>query len=345
MKRRPDRRLLKSSIWIITAALVLIFSSALSAQQLDRVEAELERTQRLIENARQVVAESGSEQGWQYLEKAIFLQDRAVEHYQERNLFRAERLTMQAREFAEKSVAIIKKSNQNRGTVEREIEKTDEMIQKVRERLNMTTSKGSLVSVLESALATQNTARELFLQNRQKMALTATLRARELIQKGIESIQETNQAFREIEKTEMLLDRARDMLGQLELEQTPPGFENALQMQTKAREMYENGNYKLAQEYSLRARQQILDGINRFEKNLQRENFPNLLGEIEAKYERTRAEMGQNPGSIANKYLERSRKEINSAKEAYDGGNVQRAMYHLRRANRFLGEAAEIISP
>jgi tetratricopeptide (TPR) repeat protein len=345
MNRPLNRNKVVGAIWAVTALFLLIFSSGLSAQQLDRVEEELGKTDRLIEQAHQIVGESGSEQGWQYLEKAVFLQENAWDHYLNRQLYQAERLTFQAREHAEKAISIIRKDSQERGTVERELDRTDELIQQARERLDMSSSKSGMATILESALTTQNTARELYLQNRQKMALTATLRARELIQKGIESVQETNQAFREIERTEMVMDRARDMLGQLDLNQAPPAFENALQMQTRARELYDEGNHKLAQEYTLRARRQILEGINRFEQQMQRENFPNLLNDIEAKLERTRSELRNSESDMGQRLLERSRNEINSAKEAFNGGDVQRAMFHLRRANRYLGEAAEIVSP
>ncbi len=69
------------------------------------------------------------------------------------------------------------------------------------------------------------------------------------------------------------------------------------------------------------------------------------MNDIEAKLERTRSELRNSESDMGQRLLERSRNEINSAKEAFNGGDVQRAMFHLRRANRYLGEAAEIVSP
>jgi tetratricopeptide (TPR) repeat protein len=330
---------------LLGVAMILVFSSsAFTQNQLDRVEEEIARTDRIIEQARQVIAESGSDQGWQYLEKAIFLQEKAKDEFGQGNRQMAERLTLQARQHAERALGVINQGDESKGYVEREIERTDEILQQVREGLGLM-SANRMSYMLESAIATQNKAKEMYLQNRQKMALTATLRAREMVQRGKESIQQSEQAQRELEKTNMLVDRAREMLSGMNLEQSPPAFENALRVQEQAREMYEKGNYKEAQEYTLRARKQILEGINKYEAKLQKENFPRVMEDIQARLERAREELGGNPNSTAERYMERARAEINRANEAFEGGNVQRAMNHLRRANRFLNEATEIVSP
>lgn len=337
---------------LLGVALILVFSSSAFAQtQVDRVAAEIEKTDRVIDQAHQLVAESGSEQAIQYLEKAVFLQDRAKQMYAEGNqggpsvnIQNAERLTIQARQHAERAIGVINQGHESKNYVEREIERTDELLQQVREQLGLMSS-NRMSYMLESAVSTQNKAREMYLQNQQKMALTATLRAREMVQSGKESLQQAEQAQRELEKTDMLVDRAREMLAGMGKDQAPPAFENALRLQEKARAMYDKGNYKAAQEYTLRIRKQILEGINKYEAQLQKENFPRLMSEIRARLERTNEQMGNNQNSTAEKYMERARNEIRRANEAYEGGNVQRAMNHLRRANRFLSEAAEIVSP
>jgi tetratricopeptide (TPR) repeat protein len=342
--------------FLLGFVMILAFSSSAFTQtQMNRVGMEIAQTDKIIDEAHRIVGESGSEQGGQYLEKAVYLQGRAKEQYslaQQGNggvqvsdrLGMAERLTLQARECAERAIGIVNQGGESKSYVQREIERTDQLLQQVREGLGLM-SQNRMSYMLESAIATQNKARELYLQNRQKMALTATLRAREMIQRGQESIQKSEQAQRELEKTNMLADRAREMLSGMGLEETPPAFENALRLQEQAREMYENGNYDEAQQYSLRARKQILEGINKYEAQLQKENFPKVMEDVQARLERAREELGGNPNSTAEKYMERARNEIRRANEAYEGGNVQRAMNHLRRANRFLSEAAEIISP
>ncbi len=341
MIARYELNMTKLLLWLILLTLtVVLWSSPLYGQVQNRVEQDLERTERIIVEAKQLVSESGNPRSAGYVERAVFLQDKAWSYFHNGNYKLAEEFTFMARTHAQKAVGLIRSGQDNQSLVEREIEKTDDMISKVRDQIGVAFSP-TISKMLENAELAQNKARELFHQNRQKLALTATLRARDFIEKGIETAHQSNQAEREIEKTNMLIDRARDLLAELQIEDPPAFYANALRLQEKAREFHNNGNYKLAIEQTVRARRQILDALERLQKEIQSSNFPQVLARIEAKYDGLVTEATGNESAI--NYLNRAVEFMEKGKQAYGEDQIEAAMYYLRQANRSLNEASEYL--
>ncbi len=152
----------------------------------------LEKTDMVIERAKEVVIESGSERARNQLEMAVRLQTRA------RNLVNsgtvtdvmaitAGKYTLNARERAQRAIALTRQADANEGYVRRELEKTDNMLARVNEQVSMDTPEQALM-LLDSIHEKQQRATELFHNGRLKMSLQMTLQARKALEKLIEDV-------------------------------------------------------------------------------------------------------------------------------------------------------------
>jgi len=336
----------KNRIWKNAALLGLIILLGVAgmarAQVASKVEYELEKTDRLIETATQIVHESGDEQALQYLERALYLQQIAWEKFAAAQVQEAMRFTLQARLNAERAIGKVRGGDESRALVLRELERTDEIIRMARESMDIHVQ-SQRQTILEKAEAAQVRAWELFYEGRQKMALTATLRARNLVERGVETTPEEASAGREIDKTEMLIDRTHELLANLQIAELPPEVRNGIRIQEQAREALSEGDYKQALKLTMQAREQIQNALARIEKDVQTRNFSNLLDQLQARYDRLQGLQSEAKNKAAGIYLERAQTEMSLASERYAAGQIDKASYHLRRANHFIEQAAEIL--
>ena len=330
---------------IIGIVISIITAQPLFGQTASRLEEEINLTDKVIERATQLVEESGNAQASQYLDKAIHLQGLAKDNTMSSPEAKsALRLTMQARTHAEKAITIVRSGGENQDLVQRELERTQEILKRAQEYFDLAQLDRTLM-IYEQALTAQNKAEELFTQNQQKMALASTLRAREILETGLESARLSRQAEKELERIAMLIDRAREMLREMNMEDPPAEFKNGVKYYEEALELYQKGQFKNSYENTVQAREMILNTIERAEQNAQEENFPKVLNQLEDKYTSALEKVQASRNSQAQKILERAGNEIQQAQESYQKGNLKQGMFHLRRANQFIGQASEIVSP
>ena len=338
---------LKTNYGLLTGVLILLcFCAPLMAQvSPSNIERELEKTDRLLDRARQTVEESGSLQGRQYLEKAFNLQKRAWDTYRQRRYRNAHRLTKQARDLATKSVGFVRQNSENREMVKRELEKTDEILATAHSQLEVSSSASPSQSLLENAYTTQTKAREMFTRNRQKMALTATMRARDLASLGLEQVREKNRIARELEKTDQYLEKARSAMSESDLEEIPPVILRALKTQEEAKILFKRGNYKLALRQTLTAREIIANALKNYERSMRKENFDRVVDDLEKRYYELSEIQSEFPNQFAEKLLKQAYDEYLRARQLYQENKTERAVYHMRRCDKFLTEAAQILKP
>ena len=161
-----------------------------------------------------------------------------------------------------------------------------------------------------------------------------------------EMAQDHAQALREIEKTDQLLQRARERLAELSIGINPPAFARALRLQELARSAYVSGNFELALDNTLKARKQIMDAVENFEDKLKKEYLPRALERLGERLDELNSALaGTDRDHIARSYYERAREELQNAREAFKRGETNRAVQHSRRARKFLDEAMELINP
>lgn len=324
----------------------LLFSNPLSAQiSPSNIERELEKTDRLLERARQTVEESGSLQGHQYLEKAFNLQQRARDNYRQRRYRNSYRLTTQARELAAKAVGFVRQNSENREMVKRELEKTDEILSTAHNQLGLSASASQAQTLLENAYTTQKKAHEMFTRNRQRMALTATLRARDLVNLSLDQVREKNRIARELDKTDQYIEKARTAMAESNLEEIPPVVQKAIRAQEEAKILYKRGNFKLSLKQTLTAREIIANALKQYERSMRKETFQRTVDDLEKRYYELSEIQSEFPNQFAEKLLQQAYDEYIRARELFQENKTERAVYHVRRCDKFLTEAAQILKP
>jgi len=339
-----DRKINRLFSWVLFLILLSVFiaSPALGQTGADKVRAELEKTDNLIERAIQLVEESGSPQAQQYLEKAVHLQNMAKDNFQAKRYQQAYRLTQQSRTMVEKAVGLIRNTGENRVYVQRELEHTEDLLHKAKDILGPETSEFARM-MLERAFTAQENAKDLFHRNRQKMALASTLRAREFVRESMESARDFTQTLRELDKTDQLLEKARERVAESDLQEIPPAFVNAVEAQEKTKILYHRKNHEQALHFTLEAREIIYKALEQYEEVLRSEKLPLVFEELEEELRELGATLSTNPDELAEMYYERARKAFENAQKAYDDGQTRQAVYHLRRTSKNLDEAKELL--
>ncbi|MCK4427375.1 MAG: hypothetical protein KAW16_02710 [candidate division Zixibacteria bacterium] len=190
---------------LIVAGAILCLTDQAFAQIREEVEKELDRTDRVIERAKEAVAESRNPKAQYLLKLAMDLQGRAKEAFGGERFWLAAKLTLRAREKAFEAIGVTKRSEENENLVLKAIERTDRIIAKAKEKIFLTDNQRAF-SLLEVTIRNQQRAKEFYHEHKLKVALKLTLKARESAQKSIELAEQKNKlerfARKELDRTD-----------------------------------------------------------------------------------------------------------------------------------------------
>jgi len=187
---------MKTKILILTMALIVFGAVFAGAQQEGRVRLQnaYNKTQDVIERAKEAVMESGSIRARNQLEMAIKLQNLAGELlrsddivYNDAMALRAGRYTLGARDKAQKAIAITLQAAENEDYVRRRLQSADEMIRRIENEAGPDIPPG-LRAMLDSAREKQQRAREFFRNRRLKASLQLTLQVEKALKKIIDRV-------------------------------------------------------------------------------------------------------------------------------------------------------------
>ncbi|MCC6350531.1 MAG: hypothetical protein IT347_13170 [Candidatus Eisenbacteria bacterium] len=223
----------------VLVALVMAVSpvrAGAQGQWPDRVQAALETTDRRIEQAERVVLDSAPAQAKSELATARQQQDRARTAFGAAQYGLAERATLESRSHADRAIAIVR-GLPDPERVEVQVERTGELLDRARDRL-ADCSDPRAKALLRVAQEMQARAEAAIGESRYLAGLQLTTSARERIQKAmrlcnvVESL--ADNASRALQRTDDLLARLRDRLG----DDPDPGvrsaFDRAQSLQAEA---------------------------------------------------------------------------------------------------------------
>lgn len=334
-------------LMMLATIAVLISSGNLFAQARDKVEDELEKTENVLERAREAVRESGSAIAEQHLNNALKLQSAAWERYRSNRLAQAANLTRNAREQAMKAIGIVQSADQSNQMVRREIERTDELIRKSEERVKASHNEKAY-SLLESAQKTQTEAREFFRGNRIKIALTATMNARETARKAFEladAVENSQDRIdRELDRTEQLIRKAREMAAEMDVDDNIEILlQRAEEMEGNARAEYGEKRFRVALERTQQARELALDALKLMEQEIQPERLKRFLEKTDQEIERLRTELTQTPNSHAERLLDTAVQHQERARAAFAADDSRKALVEAKAARELVVKATDLI--
>lgn len=329
----------------VTVILLLSLVSFVSAQtgmrDRDRVRAELERTDQIIERARELIANSNYAGARIALEASVKLQNEAWEAFDNarinRELAIAKRLTLQARQQARRAVSSGHAAEDNVSALQSKLERTTEMLSKARS-MGGGFSNPRYQSVLDAAADLLDRAWEMYRDGQYRAALKLVNQAEETARKVVNASQQQQQRLGQLDRQAELI---RDGLDRIESSLTECQSEVAGKLMEQAREAY-----RLAVQ---------LRGENRYGAAIQSLKNARKLAEQAARecrggqsltqrYDRLAAETDRMSEQVmpaddqARKLLDLIREQLDLAKDYLDSGDTKSATAAMRAAELTLGQ-------
>jgi hypothetical protein len=332
----------------ILALISILIVPAAMAQMSNNVERELETTDRLIDRATEAVREAGSIIGQQHLDRAVVLQRKAHESHRSGMYRRASTLTIMAREQAKKAIGAIQLADRNSGIVRREIERTDDLLNNAQDLIRDSQSQKT-ASLLEQAIKTQTEGKEFFHGNRLKIALKATLKARETARKAIDIAgirsDQASQLQREISRTDELIARAAERADELGVDgQVHVLLDNARQAQQIAKERLEALNYRIALSQTKKARESAKEALSKMESDVQPERIDKMLQQNDRLVESVREMLREHPNAKASELVDVAANHLRKAKEALAKGKDDIAIVEAKAARDLAERARNMVN-
>lgn len=247
---RGARQSARGIAMVWTLALTVLVPMQARAQDTgrDRVLVALEATDRRIEQAEAHVSSSDSPVAEAEVSAARDLQSRAREVFSTGLYPVAMRLTLDARRRADRAIALVR-GLPDPDRVETQLERTRELIQRARERIeecDIDRAKG----LIRAGAEMQSRAEEAVRSGRFLVALQLTMGARERAHRALrlcrieENLQES--AERALRRTDDLISRAQEQLSAGAGDAARQSLARAVDLEAQARQDYVGGQFELA---------------------------------------------------------------------------------------------------
>lgn len=299
----------------------------------DKLEAELVRTDEIIERANEVVQTSNSSTARLALEYAIKLQDNSKRefHMGQGHYKSSLELTIRARVRAQEAINAARLTSQSESVTLRKLEKAEELMDRVNQAL-IENPDNSVAGVYRSARDNLDKAWELYRSNQMQGALKLADQVERSLLKLIRMSNQINNDIKNYEhRSEILreaLERAKEIINECDsknafrlLEQAWGKFRNAELMASETKYQAALKNLQLAREFSSRAASlcQNTDALERRYQHLN-EQTDQLAEQIDSSHE------------IANNLLNQIRKQLELARQNLDNNNSESATAAIKAA-------------
>lgn len=324
---------------------VLCLPALASAQTRDEVEAEIEKTDRVIEKARELLDETGAPRGRGALDMAERLQNQAKQSFANNNLRIALGFTREARDRALASLAGIRRGEDNEEAVERELDRTDRVIEEVTDKFA-----GGPMAMrrLDQARATQNRAWELFRNRQLRPALKLTLEARDTAARmGMRARfgpgardRLGDHVERQLERLGMAIDRVSENITADNTSGTD-ALNQARQSYQDAEKAYSEGQYLLAERQLRQTREALMRAVRTVEDSLSADDVQALIDDARRRWENLGEDVEGSGNSQLLTWHQEAGTDIAEAEAAVQNGELTRALVQTRSAMGLLDRIAD----
>ena len=323
---------------ILTAGSVLAQGSGgIQGNVQDVLRTELERTDQLIERAKEAVQASQAPVARLNLKAAIDLQAQAWRAFQNEYPRLAARLSLQAREKAKKAIAAGRMSEQSKHVVQAKLERTTEMLERARE-LFVDQNDSHYRAILESARDNLDKAWEFYRSAKFRAALMLANQAEKALDKLIRTSDRNNRNQldygRRVEAAQQLLERLRSPMADCESTNAQKLAQHAFEAYERANDFAASDRFQAAIQALQRSRKMANQAlrecrgddalINRHEKL--KNEFERLVENVAFSDDR-----GQ-------KFLEMAAEQLRLAQEALDNDRPETAAAALKACEMTLSQ-------
>jgi hypothetical protein len=340
--------------WKLVLLLLVLGSSLLSTAAAAQTGSgsdpaqELERTDRILDRAREQVGVSPSARADKLLNVAIEMQIRAKRTYDSRNRTTwqpALRMTQQAREFARRAIETAEIEVKAHESVRDLIESTRDMTQDatalVQERGDPEAQR-----LLDGGLWLLQRAQEAYRESAYRKAIRLAATARDLVQRATQRARGGAPAGGA--SVETALDRAQALIEELRVNLEGSGDQKAmrlrdeaLRLQDRAMRMQRERKPALALRLTTQARHAALEAILALSSRPDEEEVERALSVVEQLIQDSAPGILASRSSGALDLLESARQRLADAREQFAKGNAPQALAMARIAEGLLHRAAD----
>jgi len=224
---------LKYWLPVVLIALFVSSSMAQTNAQVEKARMELERTDELIERAKEAVRATNAPLAAVVLKQAIEIQHKARERFHQRQLLWAYKQTLEARELAKKALIRCRLTEQGETVVQRKLERAAELLERAKES-TISGSEGRLRAIYESAKDNLNRAWEFYRSNQYRPALKL---ANQVTKAAREILKAANRQMRQYAEFERLSESVGDLIARVREKVINCGSEEALRLVERADKM------------------------------------------------------------------------------------------------------------
>jgi flagellin-specific chaperone FliS len=342
-------------IILVTMGLLVIsgFASAQNYEtdQQQRLGYALEKTDEIINRAREVVHESGSERARLILQAAIKLQEsarnlseRAFDFTDASMGMQSSRRTLDARGKAQRAIAITRQAGENEEFVRRKLENTEEKMRRLEEQIGPN-APNQISELFDSTREKQRRATELFRNRRLKPSLQMTIQVEKALEDITRHINKNNRLenhyLKQADDYLQLIERinSSELSGNPEVQER---LRVAEQVKERAQSFYANENHRQAEkaigeaiDILRKLGEQLRDPI-RIKQAL--ENIQNVNDRLRERVQQSDDRQIRNLYGNAQEHISNARTSFQNSRFEAAASQLQAARLLLTRVSKLLGE-------
>ena len=341
--------------YLMILGLVLALSSTAFGQgQGDNtsgmLRADLERTDQMIESARDAVRASNVIRAQVALENAVHLQDEAWDQFRDGSsaaLKNAGVWTRQAREQAKSALASARYTQQKQDVVLRKLERANELLQRSKEELNLqqaTQMNQALTALYEATEDNIRNAWEFYRNGEYSPALKLANQVENAVRKIVST---TNKRAQGAANFERYSDNVDQQLANIQAQIADCNSETAIKLMEEARELFESARELSGQENSAAA-MEALKAARKLATRAQLE-CSGFDGSLSERYERIKNEADIVSESIAadndsaRQLMDQVYEQLDLAAGYIGEGQTQQAAASLKAAQLSLNQLNRLL--
>ncbi len=359
----------RSRKFIITLlAAAILLPAVLSAQSMDaaraRLKGEYDRSQEVIERARNVIAEASQYRQYQIVNISVGLAQKVLNNAEQmQNSARdglnsdaavvigaSLKLTQQARDKAWRAINIIKEARdrlnsqteENENIVQRQLEKTDQLAARLEANMGADSPR-RLSEMFDSARDNQRRAWELYYKKQLRPALRLSLQAEKSLNKLTELVKAGQGNGQRLENQLRLLEQQMEQARLMAAECSSP---EAAQIMARLEESYRNCRQLAAENAPGRFEQNMKQArqmYRRLSELCSGENeLQTKIHQMKAELERLRDMAGTTDG-VAAGLLDSAAEHISEAERLCASNQSDACAGHIKAAQMSLRKAKELL--
>lgn len=314
----------------------------------EEVRVELERTDRALERARGDLAEHPCVQGQALLQRAGDLQRRAWARFLANNpagMREARVLTGEARRFIQQSIRACEVDTRAHEALRELFDSTEEMARGAGPDVRAS-GDVEATRLLDAGLERLQKAREAYRADQFRLSLRLLSVARNLVQRALGRTHGEGPVSRRgveaaLDRTELFLSQVRLALASSSSAPAKGHLDRAAEHQQRAREFARAARFGMALRSTALARSSALEAHWTLQSGPEKAQIEEALEMVEASFEDAATEIRISGGGDGRAILDRVREEIDGARAALAGGDLQMAVRCVKTADSLLRRVAE----